>query len=171
MQLLLKIGGTILIVSCTTLIGISLAGLLKKRVNLLEAAIAALGVLEGELSYGMLAPDEAVFRMEQYESLSELAFLPQCAALCRQGSPFPNAWKKSLETQRSELSKEDTAILCALADTIGQCDLESQIAAIRQAKELLAVQLRQARTRCESHTKIYHTMGVLSGIFIVIVSI
>lgn len=170
-MLLLKLSGMLLILICTTSIGIAMAGLLSKRVQQLECGICVLGALQSELSYSLAPPDEVVARLEQMESLAQAAFLPACASLCRQGVPFPNAWRQAVQEQRAELNEEDIHILAGLADSVGQSDLEGQLSRVSQAKEQLQIQLDGARARCATHSKLYRTMGLLAGAFIVIVFI
>ena len=161
MLMILKVCGMLLVVACTTSIGISMAQALSRRVRELEGCIALLTGMEGELSYSLAPPDEAVARLEERESAQEAPFLPACAALCRKGTPFPQAWREAVE-------KQGAAIVEALADTLGQCDLDGQLSSLSHAKALLAMQLAAARERCESHGKLYRTMGLLAGAFVVV---
>ncbi|MEM1483827.1 stage III sporulation protein AB [Oscillospiraceae bacterium PP1C4] len=171
MFILLKVSGMILIIICTTSIGMAMARTLSKRVSELKASIAVLGALERELSYSLTPPDEAIAKLEQLESFAAVAFLPACASLCRQGIPFPSAWRRAVHEQRGELMPDDVTILANLSETLGQYDLEGQLSRINQAKMQLQFQLDGARERCKTHSKLYRTMGLLSGAFIVIVFI
>ena len=168
MLMILKVCGMLLVVACTTSIGISMAQALSRRVRELEGCIALLTGMEGELSYSLAPPDEAVARLEERESAQEAPFLPACAALCRKGTPFPQAWREAVEKQGGSLTREDAAIVEALADTLGQCDLDGQLSSLSHPKALLAMQLAAARERCESHGKLYRTMGLLAGAFVVV---
>ncbi|RGX56558.1 MULTISPECIES: stage III sporulation protein AB [Anaerotruncus] len=171
MYAFLKVSGMVLVVLCTTSIGMAMAKTLTNRVEELEACIAALAAFESELSYSLAPPDEVVGRLESRESLSAAAFLPACASLCRRGIPFPKAWKQAITVTRANLAPDDLSILTGLADTLGQCDLQSQLAQLAHAKALLQMQLTSAQGRCGSYAKLYRTMGVLAGAFVVIVFI
>ncbi len=104
MQTLLKAGGMVLILFCTTSIGMALARELSRRVEQLETAVTMLDAFEGELSYSLSPPDEIAGRLEQRDSLSDAAYLPLCSSLCRQGVPFPEAWKQAVTHQPGSLS-------------------------------------------------------------------
>lgn len=171
MLIALKISGICLVLLCTTSIGIAAARALGRRVGELETGLAVLGALESELSYRMTPLDEAVERLETLDSLATAAYLPACASLCRQGIPFPRAWRRAVTEQHGELLPDDVSILAGLSDTLGQCDLAGQLAHVEQAKAQLFVCLEDARARFSSHGKLYRTMGLLSGAFIVIVFI
>lgn len=169
MLMILKVCGMLLVVACTTSIGISMAQALSRRVRELEGCIALLTGMEG----GAFLQSGASRRGRRAaggarESAQEAPFLPACAALCRKGTPFPQAWREAVEKQGGSLTREDAAIVEALADTLGQCDLDGQLSSLSHAKALLAMQLAAARERCESHGKLYRTMGLLAGAFVVV---
>ena len=159
----------ILIIVCTTSIGISFAHTLTGRVEQLDLAIGVLFGLESELSYSMAPPDEIVGRLEQRESMAGAVYLPCCASLCRQGMPFPEAWRHAVRENHGLLSSADVYILSGLSDPLGQCDLNGQLASITHAKSLLQIQADNARVWCASHAKLYRTMGLLTGAFLVVI--
>ncbi len=169
MAAIMKTSGMILIVVCTTSLGLSMAKTLWNRVQELEAAFSALTALEGELRYTLAPPDEAVMRLESRESLAKAAFLPACASFCRQGMPFPKAWLRAVSEATGDMHPDDLDILSSLSDVLGQCDIQSQLTQLAGARERLGVQLEQARAKAASHAKLYRTMGVLAGAFIVVV--
>lgn len=171
MVVAIKILGMVLIIVCTTSIGISFARMLSGRVEQLENAIGVISGFESELTYSMAPPDEIVSRLEQRESMLSGTYLPCCASLCRQGVPFPVAWKRSIKENHGLLNGADTAILTALSDTLGQCDLNAQLASIAHAKSLLQIQTDNARVWCASRAKLYRTMGLLTGAFLVVIFI
>ena len=81
----MKIGGMVLVIACTTSIGISFARALTERVRELERTLAALSSLGTELSYSLAPPAEAVAKLDERETESA-AFIPACASLCRRGN-------------------------------------------------------------------------------------
>ena len=167
MTVIMKTLGMILIIVCTTSIGISFARTLSGRVEQLENALGVLSGFESELTYSLAPLDEIVSRLEQRESMTNAAYLPCCASLCRSGVPFPAAWKRSIRENHGLLNSADTAILTGLSETLGQCDLNGQLASIAHAKSLLQIQADNARVWCASHAKLYRTMGLLTGAFLV----
>ncbi len=169
MTVVLKVVGMALIMLCTTSIGITLARTLTGRVDEIEDAIAVLSGMESELSYSMASPGVIIGRLEERESMSGAAYLPCCASLCRQGIPFPEAWKRAVKENHGLLLSPDVAILTGLSDTLGQCDLNGQLASISHAKALLQIQADNARVRSASHAKLYRTMGLLTGAFLVVI--
>ena len=105
----MKIGGMVLVIACTTSIGISFARALTERVRELERTLAALSSLGTELSYSLAPPAEAVAKLDERETESA-AFIPACASLCRRGKPFPQAWREAALMFHGALSQEDAEI-------------------------------------------------------------
>lgn len=169
MAMVVKILGMALLMCCTVSIGCSLAAALGKRVNQLEACLSAVNGLEGELSCTLSPPDQAVQRLETRESLAQAIFLPACASLCRQGVPFPEAWAKSLKFQKGDLLPEDISLLSSLGEVLGQCPLEEQLAQLAGVRTQLDLQLQSARKKRDGYAKLYRSMGVLSGAFLIVV--
>lgn len=171
MAVVIKVFGMCLMMACTVSIGLSMAYALKKRVEELETALAVVTALENEITCTLSPPDQAVFRLESRESLEAAAFLPACASLCRQGFPFPQAWRNAVKDQKGALSDEDVDILSSLADTLGQYELDSQRSQLYAARAHLKLQLDSAREKCSGYARLYRTMGVLTGAFLIVVFI
>ena len=163
----MKIGGMVLVIACTTSIGISFARALTERVRELERTLAALSSLVTELSYSLAPPAEAVAKLDERETESA-AFIPACASLCRRGKPFPQAWREAALMFHGALSQEDAEILAGLSDTLGQCGLEGELSSLEHTRTLLSMQLDTARARSATHGRLYRTLGLLTGAFVII---
>ena len=168
MTLLVKFCGMALLVYCTTSLGLSAAAGLGRRVRELELSLAVVAGLAGELQYSLAPPSQAVERLAARPSLGRMGYLGDCASLCRQGTPFPRAWKTALGRARGALLPEDLGPLAELGETLGQCDLAGQLASLDRADRLLRCQLEEARAQRLGRGKLYRTMGVLSGVFLAI---
>ncbi|MCI8649286.1 MAG: hypothetical protein HFG20_04135 [Anaerotruncus sp.] len=168
MMTLVRIGGMALLMWCTVSIGMTMARALSKRVEELETALAVVTALENEISCTLSPPNEAIERMEKRELFAAAVYLPACASMCRQGIPFPRAWKRAVGEQHGALSDDDIDLLQSLADTLGQYNLEQQLAQTAAVRAQLQLQLDGARERCNHYSKLYRTMGVLSGAFLII---
>lgn len=167
--ILLRPLGFLLLVLCTTGVGIVLAGGLTERVKALELAEAVLDGLTAELSYSLAPLDEAVGRLVRRETLSKAAYLELCGRKCAEEElPFPMAWRAAVTESPGALDKEDAEVLEALADTLGQSDLGEQLVAIDRSRALLKARLEEARTEAGNRGKLYRTMGMLTGVFLVI---
>lgn len=168
MSLLLKAVGMAAVAGCCAGAGFELAHTLSARVNELELAIAAISALESEFSYSMMPPDQAVERLAKRPTFAQAGYLRGCAAQCAQGIPFPEAWRQAIVQERGALSTEDAALVASLCEFLGQSDLETQLAGLVHTREMLGVQLLQARERVKTHAGLYRTLGTLCGVFLII---
>lgn len=164
---ILKFAGLFLIGLSAFGVGMSAAHALGEQVHELETARAVLDGLAGELSYGLTPLDEAVNRLCRRESLQRAVYLETCAGFCREGKPFPEAWRESI-CQNRRFSEPDKEALIGLSDILGQASLEEQLTSLAHVKRILDASLEQARGYAESHGKLYRTLGALGGVFLVI---
>jgi stage III sporulation protein AB len=135
----------------------------------IEATLSLLGQISDRLRY--LQP--SVYSLLEYlcgnQQFEKLGYPTRCRALIREGKSFPESWRQAVGESAKILGAEEAEILAALADVLGCADLESQLAAIAYTRELLQGKLEEARTREKTYGKLYRTLGVLSGVAIVIV--
>lgn len=164
---IIRLTGLALVALCAAGVGMALAAALTERVKALELARAVLESFSGELSYSQAPPDEIVSRLAARETLSRAEYLPVCGTLCKT-IPFPEAWRRAVEENPGKLSAGDVRILTALSDTLGRCDLETALTALNRALEELELALCGAREYAGTHGRLYRTLGMLSGAFLVI---
>lgn len=164
----IRLTGLALLALCAVCAGWSMALTLSERVRALELAEAVLDAFSSELSYSLAPPDEILFRLRERETLEKACYLSSCGTLCRQGQPFPKAWRQAVLETPGGLSKEDADMLASLSDTLGRCPLPEELAALDRVRGLLSVSLDEAREYARSHGKLYRTLGMLSGAFLVI---
>ena len=124
--------------------------------------------LKGYLAYELAPPEQAIIQLQTRGSLQHVTYLENCIRYWKTGDPFPKAWRTALQEDTGALLQEDREILSELSDTIGQCELESQLNQMDHIRQRLELQLEDARQKNQTYGKLYRTMGVLSGIFLVI---
>lgn len=149
--------------------GMVFSGKLSARVSAIEATLSLLGQVSDRLRYlqpSMYSLLEYLCGSSQFE---KLPYPGRCRVLVREGTPFPDAWKQAALESGSTLGKEEAELLAGLGDVLGRADLDSQLAAIACARDLLQVKLEEARTAEHTYGKLYRTLGVLSGVAVVIV--
>lgn len=164
----MKLCGLGLVALCAVCAGLAMSLSLTERVKALELARAVLESFARELEYSLAPPDAIVTRLARRETLSAAGYLPACQSLCARGIPFPEAWREAVRDNPGSLSPEDTRTLAGPADTLGRCGAEEELAALGRAREALAVSLEEAREYARTHGKLYRTLGMLSGAFLVI---
>lgn len=162
--------GMILVVVCSTGIGLSIASAMKSRARELETAISLAQAIEAELTYKLSPPGQAVAELARREAFSRAKYLSDCAKRCADGEPFPTAWRQSLADSGGALDCGDRETLRELADVLGQSDLDGQKAALSHVRAALSPRLEQARQEQLTQGKLCKQLGFLIGCAIVIVA-
>ncbi|MBQ4153526.1 MAG: hypothetical protein IJD11_04125, partial [Oscillospiraceae bacterium] len=94
-----------MIITASSFIGGSLSSNLSKRVNELENAILLLEQMETCLRYGQIPTFEMLERLSDSGSFGGCTYLNQCFGRVKSGWQFPQAWRKSVQEERSGLGK------------------------------------------------------------------
>lgn len=87
------------------------------------------------------------------------------------GITADTAWEKAVENTYSKLglNKEDKGILITFGKMLGSSDLEGQINNINLVSSQLKLQEMKAEQMRQKNEKMYKSLGVLSGLAIVVV--
>lgn len=165
---ILKITGLAFIALCTTGIGMEMAFSLSQRVRALELAQTVLESIAGELSYHLAPPEQIIKSLAARTTLRKAEYLTTCQAFCGKGIPFPRAWDQAVRKCGGALSARDREILTAVSETLGTCSEQEALAGLERAKRLLQEELKDAQEYARVHGKLYRTLGMLSGVFLVI---
>ena len=81
------------------------------------------------------------------------------------------AWNEAIEASNVMLEQEDKDILKNLGKLLGKTDIEGQLSEIELTSSFLDSQIKKAEQERERNGKLYKTLGVITGIGIVIVLI
>ncbi len=148
--------------------GLRMSAQLGRRVAILEDCLAFLNSLAAELQY-TLAPMQSIFRrLQEQPQLARLDFIPATAKGCGNGQSFCLSFSQALEAS-AVLPRQDKPLLAPLAQALGATGLEGQLSAIALAQALTGTALEKARSRRQSHSRLYATTGILCGVAVAIV--
>ena len=78
------------------------------------------------------------------------------------------AWDKSIETSSTYLNKEDIENIRNFGKMLGKTDKEGQVSHLELSKTFIEIQIEKARREEEKNSKLYKTLGVVSGLGLVI---
>lgn len=165
-----RLTGAALLMGCGLWCGLRAAGALAGRVRDLEAWIAALGLLEGELTFSL--PDLP----ELLESLSRKAPSPAgetfgaaLRGLDRLGVlPFEEIWSGAVRSTPGGLSPHDRELLCRLGTILGRYGWEEQREALRALRCELEEERSNARAEWRSKGRTHAALGFAAGTFLTI---
>ena len=136
---------------------------LRGRVRAAEAVIDGLELLEQELwERGTALP-------ELLEDLSSRPREPARALFSREldRAPFGDSWRR-LTAELAELSPKGRAALLPLGEVLGRYEADGQRAALKRAEEALERERERAEKERDRMGRVYQTLSLAGGAFLVI---
>lgn len=135
---------------------------------MLENVIRFYGYMHDRLKYLQPSVNSLIEQAANTREFEDLKFLPYCREKMREGKDFPESWRSSVYSVDIVLSEDITKIILNISNILGTADLDSQLAAITYDRSRLEQRLTEARDYADKHRKLYQTLGVLSGLWLVI---
>lgn len=155
------------------LAGVGASRRLSRRVEELETLISAVEYIAMEIRYDALPVGRLFERLEGIAEYRPLGIFGVCSqALARTGD-LAGSWEKALAGAKGTLSLEegDYEALRLFGRSLGTTDVEGQLSLCDGCVAMLRRRLQAAKANREKRGRMYTSMGVLTGIFIVILLI
>lgn len=169
---MLKLIGGLLVISATGVAGWRVARGYARRPVELRQFMAALQVLETEITYVATPLPDAFSRLAEQVDQPAAAFFRQVAGELRssRGISARDAWNQALAEYFpwSALSRSDLGILRGLGNSIGLSDREDQGKHLRLAAEQLKMALAAAEDQAAKNVKLWNYLGLLGGLLVVL---
>lgn len=169
---MLKLLGAVLIISATTLTGFYLAFRLTERSKQLRELQMCLQLLETEIYYGSTPLTIAFKRLGQQEEGVIPALFERCAYYLEHldGATTYVCWQRALADveNRLALKNVEKEWLYHFGKVVGGSDREDQHKHLRLMLAQFGKAEKEAEAEQHKHEKMYKTLGVLSGVLIVI---
>jgi len=166
--------GVLLILSTTTWIGFEWSNRLVKRPKHIRQLKSALQILEAEMTFSQLPIKDAFFRIgSQIPNPTKSFFLSLGEQMEEEEKDFYQIWTDSVQKfiQYSCLTESEKEILNQFGRTLGQHDYYQQQKHIQLTLSHLERELEDARDNQFKYSKMAKTLGVLAGLFIVLLLI
>lgn len=133
---------------------------IKNAFHILETKIrftyAPMPEIFGEIAEGTSGPVSNIFALAK-EKMKETS--------------AGRAWEEAIEEENTELRKEDKEVLKELGVLLGKTDVEGQISQIKVTNIFLEEQIEKAGQERKKNEKLYKTLGMVTGLAIIIVLI
>lgn len=172
---MLKTAGAFLILLASTGIGVSFSMDLKKRCEELRILKRMAAMLRGEIRYAKTPLPEAFVRIAQRLPEPFRGFLEEVAGELEQadGTGLGEIWNRKICQclGQTRLTGADRERLKTLGEVLGYLDREMQLAAIDLYLEQLDGGIAEALEDRGSKERLYRSLGVAGGIFLVILLI
>lgn len=171
-MLFIRVFGVGLILFSSTAIGLLCASRLKERIEELENIRKLLLMLRGEIKYSHSTLSEA------FGSIGKRLKPPYGELLLKtaeqmdsmQGQTLAQIWEGCVADylKESVLLKEDREKVIHLGSQLGYLDTEMQISTIELYLEQVQEEIKNAQENFKRNGKLYRMMGVMAGVFLVI---
>lgn len=162
----------ILIMAICTLLGGYFSGKLRQKCRFLKDIEYMLEELLLMIEFESAEAGEIIYRLAENKHLSELDFLKNISDEIRIGSDIGLLWERAVECrQYGFLSDEEEEFVKDIGRKLGKSDFSGQLNAIKYEKLELEKMIRSADEDNCRKSKLYRSLGVLCGAFIVIMFI
>lgn len=176
MVMLCKYLGTAMVLFSSAGLGLWLSWQWKERLRLLERLRQMVYFLKGEITYSHAALAEALERVGRRDGgqLGVLFTEAASAISSQEGESFQEIWSSQTEVLRHTdtgrlLSPEDLEQLKALGSHLGYLDLDMQDRTLLLYLEQLEVSIQWQRDQLREKCRLYTSLGVAGGLFLVII--
>ncbi len=171
-MILIKIIISIVILCITSYIGIEMASSLKEREVILKDYITFLKMVQNEMTY-MANSLPSAFEMARQKINSRLK--DSIGAIVIDMNRFGvSKIDASIENNINELdalNASDKTLIISTLKNLGRSDLESQNNIIENNIQVIKNQIKEANIEKTKSAKVYKTIGIISGLIIVVIFI
>lgn len=165
----LKALAILMILFSTTSIGFLLSRRLHTRIDSLQAILSGFQLLGSEIRYLKTPMNEAFFKAA--DGASDKSFFYEVVKEQQEdGVCIADSYEKALvqNYKKYDLTEKDLNILLEFKNNLGMCDLESQLRMIEYIKTGIETQIEEGRQIEQKYSKLYKSLGFLSGAFLVV---
>lgn len=154
----------------STLIGIKIANKYKYRSMELHEMKDALNYFATKIEY-TYEPLKDIFIEISNNIKTEIGGIFKVAAIKMEKLSAKEAWEDSVNISETSLSSYDLEIIKGFGNTLGQTDLQGQLSKVKLTLDFLEKQIEEAKIEENKNKKLYQTLGVLTGLGLVIILI
>ncbi|AUS08526.1 stage III sporulation protein AB [Laceyella sacchari] len=172
---MMKLIGGLLVILATSWLGFTFAGRVRDRPKQLRQLRSYLAILKTEIEYGTRPLAEACANIASQEetAVSRLFQASADQLLKGDGSSTYECFRRAIEQewQRTALQQSEQTVLLQLCQVLGSSDRQDQAHHLTMACNQLELEENRAREEQDRYEKMYKTMGVLTGVLLVILMI
>lgn len=169
---MLKLSGSILVIGATTLLGMKRAAELREQYRQLEYLRQLFYHIQSEIRYARSPLGEIFIHIGRNAEDPYGTWLQELGRMLetREGGTFSLLWKTSIREclKTCALTETELLRLQELGERLGLSDIEFQIGAVEIYLTQLTRSLDEVRGEMKTKVRLYHCLGVMSGMLIVI---
>ncbi|MBE5962664.1 MAG: hypothetical protein E7256_15015 [Lachnospiraceae bacterium] len=174
-MLFIKILGCVLIIGSSTGMGFLFGSEIKKRIEDLKSAKTFAILLSGDIRYAKTALPEALSNVARRHEGRLGPFLKKVAKELDSysGTSLYEIWKRAVkeELSKTSLTAKDKENLLHLGESLGNLDKDTQVTTIEWYIAQVEEDMKAVSADAKEKIKLYRSLGVLAGIFVVVLII
>lgn len=170
---MIRLVGAALLAGSGAALGFGAVRHLELRVKVLNQLSVGLAVIKREMDWRMAPLPEllALAAKETKDQVSDFFRLCSVGAGHLNGRPFRQIWNQGLESVRLPVEPADLEVVEQLGGVLGRYDGENQRRVLAEALARLDERRRHAAEQRNRLGKVYGTLGLTAGVFLVILLI
>lgn len=168
---MLKLAGAMLLLLGSAGMGVSAVRRLERRVTTLRTLINALEQMERELDFRLLPTQQMICEAARQSGEPASGFLHVCVQGLQQEMPLCDSWRQAALQELPALLPADLDVLLSLGAVLGRYDSEGQRQAIAATRSRLNIFLKDASEERNRRGRVYGTLGITAGAFLVLLFI
>lgn len=147
----------------------------KKYINRVKELIQiklALNILKSKIKFTHIPLKdifEQIYKNTEEKNIKE--FWKNTIKELNKNSEIEMAWRSAIKGTETNLNKEDLNILLDMGKLLGKTDIDGQVSNLEIASSFIDNQIEKAEVEKQKNSKLYKTLGVVSGLAIIIVLI
>lgn len=159
---MLKIIGCLFVIISCSLCGFYFSSQKTRRIVCLGEIIRLINEIEISMKYSRKTTADMLHELCK-NSFEEIGFLSEVSI---KEKTFFESFKELVEKNAPPLTDDDKKLLLSFAGELGSTDSEGQIKSAALYKSFFEKRLDGAKGECERQSRLYSSLGVLSGVFI-----
>lgn len=174
-MLFMKIIGCLLVIGSSTGMGFFFSNEMRCRLDNLKELKKLVSLLRGDIRYANTPLPEAISSITRRHNGSYNTFLGIVSDKLHElsGHTFSEIWKDAVNQELADtsLSKKDKLHLIQFGENLGYLDKDMQMNVIDLFLSQLEEEIKEMTKTLKEKSYLYNTLGIMAGIFIVIVMI
>ena len=170
---MMKMAGALLIIGMASIWGIIKAEKAKNQLENMKYLQRIICLIQSEIRYSRAFLGEIFFNIGQGVKEPYKKWLLEMSektnAFC--GESFENIWKDSISRNLKVLNlpEHEMETLKSLGNQLGYADVQVQMKLMDLYQEHLDRTIREVHEQLQTKVRLYHCLGVMSGLFVAVV--
>lgn len=143
---------------------------MRSRVRETEKFVRLLTSIQTQIEYALTPTDGLLQKLSESAEFQDFSFIRFVTEAFRTGAPLESAWNSALQKYAgsSALQTREKELISAFSASFGATDKSGQSANCTFFIAQLEAQAEELRKSAQSKSRLYHALGILSGVFLMI---